>query len=114
MVMLRAHDIYVLVACISGAARVGVVGSGGRQRGAGCLRRVVRVCINIGSGVGYKLTEAVGGAPHKVRSSMFLEMMGSFSFAPSARVSQPRRGATRAYLDGCCSSKVVWDGTEPN
>ena len=42
MVMLRAHGIYVLVACISGAARVGVVGSGGRQRGAGCLRRVVR------------------------------------------------------------------------
>ena len=53
MVMLRAHGIYVLVACISGAARVGVVGSGGRQRGAGCLRRVVRACggCQIGGGL---------------------------------------------------------------
>ena len=46
------------------------------------MRRVVRACIKVGSGVGYKLTEAVGGAPHKVRSSMFLEMMGTFLLAP--------------------------------
>ena len=60
--------------------------------------------------LGCDLGFGLDGAPLNLRSCAFLEIMGTFSFAPYWSIFGAKKGVTGAHLLHFRSSLVIWDG----
>jgi hypothetical protein len=64
--------------------------------------------------LGCDLGFGLDGAPLNLRSCAFLEIMGTFSFAPYWSIFGAKKGVTGAHLLHFRSSLVIWDGNRPD